>query len=105
MSFHGSLVEKTLAQQGQAKAKMLVLNSADGPFVTSEHITALKQEMKTADADLKYVNYPGVKHSFTNPEADDFGKRFKMPLVYNAEADKESWQRMQLFLEQVFSQQ
>jgi dienelactone hydrolase len=50
------------------------------------------------------VNYPGVKHSFTNPEADDLGKRFDMPLVYDAAADKDSWQWMQVFLEQVFSQ-
>jgi len=77
----------------------LVLNGADDPFVTAEQIVELKQEMKSAGADLEFVNYPGVKHSFTNPEADDFGKRFNMPLVYNAEADKDSWQRMKVFLD------
>jgi len=105
VSFHGSLATKMLAQKGYVKAKMLVLNGADDPFVTTEQISALKQEMKAADADLEFVNYPGVKHSFTNPEADDFGERFNMPLVYDASADKDSWQRMQVFLEQVFSQQ
>ena len=102
VSFHGSLSTKTLAQSGQVKAKILVLNGADDPFVTPEQIAALKQEMQSAGADLEFVNYPGVKHSFTNPDADDLGKRFKMPLAYNAEADKNSWQRMQVFLEQVF---
>lgn len=105
VSFHGSLATKTLAQPGQVKAKMLVLNGADDPFVTAEQIAALKQEMQRAGAELRFVNYPGVKHSFTNPDADDVGKRFNMPLVYNAEADKDSWQRMQVFLEQVFSKQ
>jgi len=103
VSFHGSLAAKTLARPGQVKAKILVLNGADDPFVTTEQIAALKQEMKSAGADLEFVNYPGVKHSFTNPDADDFGKRFDMPLVYNAEADKDSWQRMKVFLAKVFN--
>ena len=103
VSFHGSLAAKSLAQAGQVKAKMLVLNGADDPFVTVEQITALKQEMQSANADLEFINYPGVKHSFTNPGADEVGKRFELPLVYNAEADKNSWQRMQVFLEQVFN--
>jgi hypothetical protein len=33
-------------------------------------------------------------HSFTNPEATEIGKKFKMPLAYNAKADKESWADM-----------
>jgi len=103
VSFHGSLAVKKLAKPAQVKAKMLVLNGADDPFVTTEQIAALKHEMQSAGADLEFVNYPGVKHSFTNPGADEVGKRFDLPLVYNAEADKDSWQRMQVFLEQVFS--
>jgi dienelactone hydrolase len=102
VSFHGSLTTKTPAQPGQVKAKILVLNGADDSFVTAEQIAALKQEMKNAGADLEFVNYPGVKHSFTNPEADDFGQRFNMPLAYNAEADNNSWLRMQQFLNKVF---
>ena len=102
VSFHGSLASKTTAQYGQVQAKLLVLNGADDPFVTTEQITELKQEMKSAGADLEFVNYPNVKHSFTNSEADDIGKRFNMPLVYNAEADNDSWQRMQVFLENIF---
>ncbi len=103
VSFHGSLAAKSLAQPGKVKAKLLVLNGADDSFVTAEQIAAFKQEMQSAGTDLDFVNYPGVKHSFTNPEADDFGKRFNMPLVYDAEADKDSWRRMQVLFEQVFN--
>ena len=103
VSFHGSLAANTKAQAGQVNAKILVLNGMDDPFVTSEQIAALKQEMKDANADLEFVNYPGVKHSFTNPDADITGKQFDMPLVYNAAADKDSWQRMQVFLKRAFS--
>ncbi len=34
--------------------------------------------------------------------ADEYGKRFNMPLAYNAKADKGSWQRMRWVLKQVF---
>lgn len=103
VSFHGSLAASKQAKQGQVKAKMLVFNGADDPFVKSEQVTALKQEMKMAGADLVFVNYYGVKHSFTNPKADEIGKRFNMPLVYDVNADKDSWRRMQVFLKQVFA--
>jgi len=102
VSFHGTLTTKIPAKASQTKANILVLNGADDPFVTAEQITAFKQEMKAAGAKFEFVNYPGVKHSFTNPDADKLGKQFNMPLAYNAKADKDSWQRMQQFLKRVF---
>lgn len=102
VSFHGSLASKITAKKGKVTSKILVLNGADDPFVTTEQINKLKKEMKQADANLEFVNYPGVKHSFTNPDADAVGKKFEMPLVYNANADKDSWQRMQVFLTLIF---
>jgi dienelactone hydrolase len=102
VSFHGSLTTAIPAQVGQIKANILVLNGEDDPFVTAEQVKTFKQEMQNAGADLEFVNYPGVKHSFTNQDADDFGMRFKLPLQYNAQADKDSWRRMQAFLRLVF---
>jgi dienelactone hydrolase len=102
VSFHGSLKVKKPAQAGAIKAKILVFNGADDPFITSEQIIAFKKAMQSAGAKLEFVSYPGVKHSFTNPEADDYGKRFNIPLVYNADADKDSWQRMQVFFQEIF---
>ncbi|UCG81874.1 MAG: dienelactone hydrolase family protein, partial [Desulfobacterales bacterium] len=46
--------------------------------------------------------YPGAKHSFTNPDADSFGKRFSLPLAYDPEADIRSWQAMQEFFDELF---
>ncbi|MCZ6469293.1 MAG: dienelactone hydrolase family protein, partial [Candidatus Dadabacteria bacterium] len=46
--------------------------------------------------------YPGVKHSFTNPDADKYGKKFDLPLVYNEDADKKSWEQTQAFLNRIF---
>jgi len=51
----------------------------------------------------RLVNYPGAVHSFTNPEATEIGKKFKMPVAYNAKADKESWADMKQFLKEIFA--
>jgi dienelactone hydrolase len=101
VSFHGSLKSVRPAQLGSVKAKVLVLHGADDKFVPPDQIEAFKQEMTAAGADFKFVSYPGVVHSFTNPEATELGKKFNMPIAYNAQADKESWNEMKGFLSTV----
>jgi len=101
-SFHGSLAAIKPAQPGGIRTKILVLNGADDKFVTSEQIEAFKQEMKSAGADFQFISYPGAIHSFTNPDADAYGKRFNIPLGYNADADKQSWDEMKKFLNTIF---
>ena len=101
-SFHGSLAAIKPAQPGGIRAKILVLNGADDKFVTSEQIEAFKQEMKSAGADFQFISYPGAIHSFTNPDADAYGKKFNIPLGYNAEADKQSWDEMKKFFNSIF---
>jgi dienelactone hydrolase len=101
-SFHGSLGGGTALPPGTIKARILVANGADDPFTTPEQIAAFKAEMDAAGADYTFINYPGAKHSFTNPDADEYGKRFNMPLAYDAEADAASWQALQDFLREVF---
>lgn len=50
------------------------------------------------------VTYPGVKHSFTNPDADELGRKFDLPLAYDAAADQDSWQQATAFLREVFGE-
>ena len=102
VSFHGSLTPVKPAQPGVMKAKILVLNGADDKFITPEQIEAFKQEMKSAGADFKFISYPGAVHSFTNPDADELGKKYNMPIAYNAEADKKSWDELKKFLTMIF---
>ncbi len=104
VSFHGSIATEHPAESGEVKAKMLVFNGAADPFVTEEQIAKFKKEMETAGVAYRFVNFPGVKHSFTNPEADRFGEKFDLPLAYSPEADEQSWQEMQEFLKEIFSQ-
>ena len=103
VSFHGSLATGNPAEPGVVKARILVCNGADDKMVTPEQIQAFHKEMKAAGVDYKFVSYPGAKHSFTNPGADIYAERFNIPLGYNAEADKGSWQDMQDFLQESFT--
>jgi dienelactone hydrolase len=101
-SFHGSLTAVKQATPCSIKAKILVLHGADDKFTSPAQVEAFKKEMKEAGADLKFITYPGAMHSFTNPEADSLGKKFNLPLAYNAEADKKSWQELKKFLAAIF---
>ncbi len=102
VSFHGSLGGVKAPQPGGVKARILVLNGGADKFVTPEQIEKFKKEMTSAGADLKFISYPGALHSFTNPEATELGKKFNIPVAYNAKADKESWNEMKEFLRKIF---
>jgi dienelactone hydrolase len=101
-SFHGSLAAVAPAQPGAVKAKIRVYNGADDSFVKPEAIEAFKKEMADAKADIVFMSLPGAVHSFTNPDADEYAKKFGLPLRYNAEADKASWQDLQNFFKEIF---
>lgn len=101
-SFHGSLATKSKAKPGAVKAELLVMNGADDSFVKAEHISAFKAEMNSAGARYTFVNYPGAVHSFTNPAATERGRKFGIPLRYNAEAEQDSWRRMQVLFNTAF---
>lgn len=102
-SFHGALGAWKPAVPGAIKAKVLVLNGADDGMVPAEVVAGFEQEMKAAGADFRVINYPGAKHSFTNPAATELGIKFNMPVAYNEAADKASWAELDGFLKQVFA--
>ena len=102
-SFHGGLNAVKPAQPRSVKAKILVLHGRADKFITPEQIEAFKQEMKSAGVDFRFISYPGATHSFTNPEATELGKKFNMPIAYNAEADRKSWGVLKEFLKNIFS--
>lgn len=97
-SFHGGLAAVKPAQPGSIKTKLLVLQGGDDKFTPPDQIEAFKQEMKSSGADFQFISYPGAMHSFTNPDADALGKKFHMPIAYNADADKKSWEALKRFL-------
>jgi dienelactone hydrolase len=99
VSFHGGLQTDQPAQKGQVKPRVLILTGEADPLVPKEQVQAAEKEFKDAGADVKVVGYPGAKHAFTNPQAD----QFKMPPIgYNKEADEKSWQAMKAFFAEIF---
>jgi dienelactone hydrolase len=102
VSFHGGLGGLAPVETGKVKAKILVCNGAADTFVPAEQIDQFKKEMDAAGADYEFKSYEGAKHSFTNPQADELAKKFNMPIAYNAEADKQSWQDMLDLFNKIF---
>ena len=90
------------AEPGAVKAKILVCHGAEDQFISQDAIDKFKAEMQKAKADFQFIAYPEATHSFTNPDADTFGKKFNLPLAYNAEADQKSWADMQKFFDEIF---
>jgi len=89
--FHASLGLNTPAPSpGTVKAKILVLNGADDPFVKREQYDVFKKDLDAAKADYRVIEYPGAVHAFTNPEATALGQKFNLPLKYDAQADQEA---------------
>ncbi len=103
VSFHGSLSTEAPAQEGSVLAAILVCHGEDDPFVQAEHVEEIQAEMEAAKVDFTFIAYPGAVHSFTNPDADAFGKKFELPLAYNEAADSQSWQDMQDFFSRIFA--
>jgi len=101
-SFHGSLAAKVEAKAGQVKAQILVLHGVEDAFIPQQAVKAFEDEMNRAKAVFEIIRYPKASHSFTNPAADEFGKRFSLPLAYDREADEKSWLSLKGFLAKVF---
>ena len=66
----------------------------------SSKLAAWYQE---AGADIRFEAYERALHGFTNPDADENGKKYGLPLAYSAETDRRSWQAMQDFFKEIFA--
>lgn len=102
VSVHGMLNTPAKAVKGKNKIKILALNGMADPFVTKENIENFRSEMRAAKIDHEVVNYPNAKHAFSNPQATENGKKFGLPLEYNAEVDKASWDKSLDFFKTIF---
>ncbi|WP_276392188.1 dienelactone hydrolase family protein [Eudoraea chungangensis] len=100
-AFHSGVALPVMPNQ-DLKARVLVCNGADDPFVSAESVTTFKTAMDSIGATYEYIAYPGVVHSFTSKEADAHGEKFEMPLAYNADADQKSWESLKQLLKEVF---
>ena len=104
VSFHGNLAAPEAAEAGRVKAQVLVLNGGDDKFVSQQERENFTKEMTAAGVTFRVVDYPGATHAFTNPDATETGKKFKLPIEYNESADKQSWDEMKKFFERLFAE-
>lgn len=100
-SYHGGLSTPNPAQSGQVKARVISFTGDADPMIPAAQVEGFKQEMTKAGVDHTTVVYPGVKHSFTNPEADAIAQQFGLPVGYDAAADTDSWNKTRVFLREV----
>jgi len=101
-SFHGGLGTQHPAEAGKVQAHVASFTGEEDPMIPAAQVAAFRDEMGKAGAVYQIVTYKGAKHSFTNPDADKFGEEFKLPLAYNAEADKDSWAKGLEFMAEAF---
>ena len=101
VSFHGGLggapVKKELI-----KSQILVCHGEADEFVNKE-VAPFKKSMDSAGVAYTFKSYPNATHAFTNPNATENGKKFNMPIAYNAAADTASWKDMKEFFNKLFT--
>jgi len=101
VSFHGGYggapVDKKLL-----KAKVLVCHGASDKFASQKDAEGFKHKLDSIGADNTLKVYPNAMHAFTNPASTETGKKFNLPIAYNADADKDSWNDMKVFFARIF---
>lgn len=101
VSFHGGLAG-IAPKKELLKAKILVCHGAADKFVNQQAVDEFKHQMDSVGADYTFKVYANATHAFTNPDATATGKKFNMPIEYNAKADKDSWNDMKTFFADLF---
>jgi len=86
------------AGKGQVKAKVLVLAPEKDGWAPEDATLALKSEMLGAGTEYKFIAYPGTKHAFSRPDADQRAAKDKLDIRYDAAADNKSWNDLSQFL-------
>lgn len=99
-AFSAPLATDHPMQPGTFKGRVLVATGLADPLVPAQQIQAFTEEMNHAGVSLKLLTFAGAKHEFTNPKADEYGRRFDLPDAYDPKADRISWQALLDFLKQ-----
>ena len=102
VSFHGVLGGNPPADINLLKAKILVCHGGDDQFTSPKDLNEFRKQLDSIKADYIFKVYPGATHAFTNPAATDLGKKFNLPIAYNAAADSASWNDMKDFFGKLF---
>lgn len=101
VSFHGNLVGVPV-NKDSLQAAILICHGEADPLVPETEVEQFRRQMDSANVDFTFRSYDDALHAFTNPEATEKGKKFNLPIGYNANADAASWQDMRSFFNTIF---
>ena len=100
--FHGIYSNEREGQRAKttpvalgAKAKLLLLQGAEDPFVSDADLKFVQKEMTEAKIDWQLHVFGHTMHGFTNPIANSPEKG----TVFNPLSADRAWRMMQIFLE------
>ncbi len=98
VSFHGLFAPPGNTAGNRVGARILALHGWDDPMVPPDSVAGLAAELTDLGADWQLHAYGNTMHAFSNPAANapDRGT------LYDATADRRSWQAMRNFLDEVF---
>ncbi|WP_110631685.1 dienelactone hydrolase family protein [Salinicola salarius] len=103
ISFHGSPTQVVTNPQ-PFDGLVRIYNGQDDSLVDAKALDSMAAALTKNGADVRVVQYPGAKHAFTNPDADELAKENDLPLGYDAAADAASWQAALLTLDKALNQ-
>jgi len=104
VAFHSALPIEPAITKNSMKSAVLIINGSEDGFLKPESVASFSLDMFKANVDFTYMNLKGVKHSYTNPQADEFAKKFNISaLQYNKKADEQAWAAMLSFFKRVFN--
>ncbi|MCB9727037.1 MAG: dienelactone hydrolase family protein [Deltaproteobacteria bacterium] len=98
VSFHGGLDSTNREDGKRIKAKVVMFQGADDPYVPRKDIDALLAELDAGKVTWELTRYSGAVHAFTQKGAGDDPSK---GVAYDARADRRSWSSMKDFLEEI----
>lgn len=98
--FSAPLATDTPLQEGTFKGRLFIAAGLNDALVPRAQIDSLIDELTAANVSFELLTFPGAQHAFTNPKADEYGRRFDLPLKYDPGADRTSWHALLDFLDQ-----
>ncbi|SFE35039.1 Dienelactone hydrolase [Chitinophaga sp. CF118] len=101
VSFHGNLAGVPPVKE-LLKAQILICHGAIDQFVSAQEVATFKKQMDSVGIPYTFKEYANATHAFTNPASTENGKKFNLPITYNAAADTASFNDMKAFFGRIF---
>jgi dienelactone hydrolase len=102
-SFHGALGSFHKPGHGEINARILVCHGGADQMVTMDDLAAFRTEMDEAGASYEVIVHEGAQHGFSSKGAYENGRKYGIPVGYDATADAESWGAMMGLFQSVWN--